>query len=102
MWQQKRHLVHRQWELARPVFFVPHLWMGRRVDRLRHKFVPRIWKDAAFRCDRAEQSIEHEKSARYRPAVTNAGSHAAPIVTAEARTRGRDKPGDLFDRFRVD
>src|ERR1051325_11741538 len=35
--QQKRHLVHREWILARPRRFVPHLRMRRRVDWARHK-----------------------------------------------------------------
>ena len=76
--------------------------MGRRVDRLRHKLVPRVRKHTAFGRDRTEQSVEHEQRAGHRPAVTDARSHAAPVVTAQFCPRRCHQFRNLFDRFCVD
>ena len=76
--------------------------MRRRVNRLRHKLVPRIRKDAALSCDRAQQSVEHKQRACHRPSVTDARSHAAPVVARETCTCGSDEFRDLFDRSCVD
>src|SRR2546423_13556741 len=75
--------------------------MWRRVNRLGDKFIPRIREHAAFGGDGAKQSIEHEKSARDGPAVTDARRHAAPVVTAELCSSRRYDFRDLFDRVRI-
>src|SRR5437762_10154188 len=51
MRQEKRHLVHRERELARPGFLVPHFRMWRCVDWLGHKLIPGIREDAALSRD---------------------------------------------------
>src|ERR1044071_4846264 len=58
MWQQKGHLMHRQRKFLRPIDLAPHLRMRRRVNRLRHKLVPRVWKDAALGRDRGHQTLQ--------------------------------------------
>src|SRR5437763_15189269 len=71
--------------------------MRRRVDRFGHKLVPGVWEYAAFSGDRAEQTIQHEKTARDRPAVTDAGRNTAPVMTTQFCSRGSNQFRDLFD-----
>src|SRR6201988_449614 len=102
MWQQEGHLVHGERELTRPINFAPHLRVWWRMNRLGNKFVPGVGIDAAFGRNRAEQSIQYEQRARDPPAMTVAGGHAAPVVTAQSRAGSGNQFGDLFDRFGVD
>ena len=101
MRKQERHLVHRERELARPGLLVPHPGMRRRVNRLRHKFVPGIWENSALSSDGAEQSVKHEQGARDRPAVTDPGGHTAPVVTTQFCSRSCNDLRDLFDCFGI-
>src|SRR5438128_10015037 len=75
--------------------------MRRRVNRLRHKFVPGIWENSALSSDGAEQSVKHEQGARDRPAMADPGGHTAPVVTTQFCSRNRNDLCDLFDCFRV-
>src|SRR5215813_8003616 len=101
MWEQERHLMHRERELLRPIYLAPHLRVRWRVNRLRHKLVPGVRKHPTFSRHRAEQRVEHEKSARYRPSVANTRGNAAPVVTRKTSAGSRDQLRDLGNRFRV-
>src|ERR1700742_3131892 len=72
------------------------------VDWPRHEFVPRVWVNAAFGGDCAEQCVQHEKRAGDGPAAAHARSGAAPVVTREPRACGCNQLRNLFDYLCLD